>query len=46
MLPLWLAGPVLARAARDPGRVAEGRLDVAPMQARLALMARALSGLW
>ncbi|EDM71337.1 hypothetical protein RAZWK3B_13989 [Roseobacter sp. AzwK-3b] len=46
LLPLWLAGPVLSRAARDPGRVAEGRLDVAPMQARLALMGRALSGLW
>ena len=46
LLPLWQAGPVLSRAARDPRRVAEGRLELAPAHARFALMARALSGRW
>jgi len=46
LLPLWQAGPVLSQAAQDPRRVAEGRLEVAPVYARLALMGRALSGWW
>ena len=45
-LPLWEAGPVLARAARDPSAVAEGRLDPAPARSRAALLFRALSGRW
>lgn len=45
-LPLWMAGPLLRQAARDPRAVAEGRLAVAPARARLSLMVRALSGRW
>jgi len=46
LLPLWEAGPILRRAARDPSAVRAGRLDPGPARARLALMARALSGRW
>jgi len=46
LLPLWQAGGVLKRARRDPGRVADGDLDPAPVSSRLALMARAATGRW
>jgi phytoene/squalene synthetase len=45
-LPLWLAGPVLKRAARSPGRVASGLLEPSPVRRRLGLMASAASGRW
>lgn len=46
LLPLWLAGPVLHRVARDPRAVVEGRLGIAPARAQLSLLGRALSGRW
>jgi len=46
LLPLWQVGPVLKRAVSDPRRVAEGRLELAPVQRRFGLMARALTGRW
>lgn len=46
LLPAWIAGPVLRRAAAVPGRVADGGLDPAPGRSRLALMARAMTGRW
>lgn len=46
LLPLWQVGPVLKRAASDPRRVAEGRLELAPVQRRFGLMACALAGRW
>lgn len=46
LLSLWQTGPVLARAAKHPERVAAGRLDIAPIRSRLTLMARAATGRW
>jgi hypothetical protein len=46
LLPLWEAGAVLARAARDPAAVAAGRLDPAPITSGALLAFRALSGGW
>jgi len=46
LLPLWIAGPVLRRAERDPRAVAEGRLGIAPVRAQLSLLTRGLSGRW
>ncbi|MBC7133305.1 MAG: squalene/phytoene synthase family protein [Roseovarius sp.] len=46
LLPLWEAGMVLTRAARDPALVAAGALEPAPVRSRAALMWRALSGRW
>jgi len=37
---------VLKRSVSDPRRVAEGRLELAPVQRRFGLMARALTGRW
>ena len=44
MLAVWQAGAMLRHAARDPASVGEGRLARGPR--RLALMARAATGLW
>jgi len=46
LLPLWEAGTVLRKAARQPARVGQGRLDPAPARSRLTLMLRAVSGRW
>lgn len=46
LLPLWEAGAVLGRAARDPAAVAAGRLEPAPITSRALLAWRALSGCW
>ncbi len=46
LLAAWQAGPVLARAVRDPMAVAEGRLEPGPLRASLRLAARALLGRW
>jgi hypothetical protein len=46
LLPLWEAGMVLARAARDPAAVAAGRLDPAPIKSGTLLALRALSRGW
>ena len=46
MLPLWQTSMLLKRAAIDPRLVASGTLDIAPIRSRLALMARAATGLW
>ncbi|WP_417728011.1 squalene/phytoene synthase family protein [Roseovarius sp.] len=46
LLPLWLAGPVLRRVARDPRAVAEGRLGLAPARGRLTLLASSITGRW
>ncbi|MFU1477921.1 squalene/phytoene synthase family protein [Roseovarius sp. C7] len=46
MLALWQAEGVLARAASDPRRVADGALEPSPFRDRLGLAWRALSGRW
>lgn len=46
MLAVWQAAPVLRCAARRPGDVAAGRLELAPARARVTLMLRAASGRW
>lgn len=46
LLPLWEAGMVLGRAARDPGAVAAGRVDPGPVASGAVLLWRALSGGW
>lgn len=43
---LWRAGPVLARAARDPMAVAEGRLSGAEFPRRAGLLWKVLAGSW
>ncbi len=43
-LAAWEAGPVLARARRDPARVREGRLGRAPFARRARLMRKAVLG--
>jgi phytoene synthase len=45
-LALWQTRAVLKRAAQEPARVAEGRLDLAPLEARLSLLSTALTGRW
>ncbi|MET4102131.1 phytoene synthase [Roseovarius sp. MBR-78] len=45
-LPLWEVRAVLARAARDPGAVAQGRLDPPPARSGAALAWRAITGRW
>lgn len=42
----WLAGPALRRAAADPARVAEGRLQPSEAARRWGLLRRALAGGW
>lgn len=44
LLAAFQARALLRRAARDPGRVAEGRLDPSPARRRLLLMAAAATG--
>lgn len=46
LLALGPAGPVLRAARAAPRRVAEGRLEPAPVTARLRLIARAATGRW
>ena len=46
LLEGWAAAPVLRRAARDPARVAQGRLELSPLHKRLRLMAMAAAGRW
>ncbi len=43
---LWRAGPVLARAARDPAAVAQGRLGGAEFTRRAGLLWKVLTGGW
>ena len=42
----WQAPALLRRAAADPVRVAEGRLDVSPFSRRLRLLALSTTGRW
>jgi phytoene synthase len=42
----WLAGPVLARAARDPAAVTEGRLLVSEARRRGTLLLKTVLGRW
>ncbi|MBN2905428.1 MAG: squalene/phytoene synthase family protein [Rhodobacteraceae bacterium] len=42
----WRAGPILARAARDPGAVAQGRLGGSEFVRRGGLLWRGLTGRW
>ncbi|TCO72437.1 squalene/phytoene synthase family protein [Rhodovulum euryhalinum] len=42
----WRAGAILARAAADPARVAEGRLATSEFRRRAALLVRSLAGRW
>jgi phytoene/squalene synthetase len=46
LLPAWQAGPVLARAAAEPGRVAAGALGLSEAGARARLVWQAASGRW
>jgi phytoene/squalene synthetase len=46
LLPGWQAGPLLARAARDPAAVAEGRLALPEATRRGRLLVQALTGRW
>lgn len=46
LLSAWMAGPVLARAIKDPQAVALDALTPPEAQRRLALMWRSLSGRW
>ncbi|KAA8612291.1 squalene/phytoene synthase family protein [Salipiger aestuarii] len=44
LLACWQAGPLLRLAARDPARVAQGRLQVSEFRKRSGLMRAALTG--
>ncbi|HRW15779.1 squalene/phytoene synthase family protein [Amaricoccus sp.] len=46
LLPGWLAGLRLGRAAADPEAVWRGELEVAPIRARAALLRAAATGRW
>jgi phytoene/squalene synthetase len=46
LLAVWLAGPVLSRAAADPARVADGLLDPPEVRKRFSLILRAATGRW
>jgi len=46
LLALWQAGPVLKRAAADPARVADGRLELSPARAKAGLIRRQITGGW
>ena len=46
LLAGWQAGPVLAQAARDPGRAEAGTLGQSEAGRRLSLMLRAATGRW
>jgi phytoene/squalene synthetase len=43
---LWQAGPILAQAAREPGRVAEGTLGLSEFGRRGRLLWKAATGGW
>ena len=45
-IALWQTQPILAQAARDPGAVAQGRLDVGALKSSLGLSKAALLGRW
>lgn len=46
LLTGWKAGALLRIAARDPGRVAQGRLATSEARARASLALRAVTGRW
>ncbi|WP_135505058.1 squalene/phytoene synthase family protein [Roseovarius aestuariivivens] len=46
MLALWQTDAILAQAAADPTRVADGTLLPPPFRSRLSLSLRALTGRW
>ena len=46
LLPAWKTATILKRANAQPGRVAEGTLDISPLQSRVMLMARTATGRW
>jgi len=46
LLPMWQVEPILRRAARTPGRVADAALELSPIRRRLGLMATAATGRW
>lgn len=46
LLSAWQTGPILAQAAADPARVANGSLGLSEARKRLSLMARAATGRW
>ena len=46
MLAVWRAGPVLRRAAAEPGRVAAGALEGSEFARRGGLLAKAATGRW
>lgn len=43
LLAAWQAQPVLSRAARNPGAVADGALNLSPLRSRLGLMVKAFT---
>ncbi len=44
LLACWQAGPLLRRAAHEPGRVAQGTLHLSEFRKRAGLMAAAMTG--
>ncbi|MBS1303704.1 squalene/phytoene synthase family protein [Loktanella sp. SALINAS62] len=44
ILPAWQARPLLTMAVRDPGRVADGALQIGPIADRLRLARAAMTG--
>jgi phytoene synthase len=46
LLSVWMAGPTLRRAARDPGAVAAGRLAPSEFRRRAGLIWAAATGRW
>lgn len=46
LLCAWQADPILAQAAADPARVADGRLGLSEARRRASLAWRAISGRW
>ncbi len=46
LFAIWLAGPVLSRAAADPTRVAGGTLEPSEFRKRATLVLRAATGRW
>lgn len=46
LYPTWVTGPILTLAAREPERVAQGRLDLSEAGKRLRLIYAVTSGRW